>query len=165
MVAGIVKFFALIGDARIKNVIHTLLNQPGDMSMGELGRVTFGFTGDGFNAQRINIAVGSWGEHYFIPQFGKESKPIRVVLIHIENTWNTNFAPICLVRRKWFVMIKYSLVFIGIEIRDVLVVLFFAQSPFASVAGNELTATGKTINGQKTVIRTPLASRHRTFKS
>ena len=54
VVVGIRKFVPLIRNARIKDHIHTFIDQPLDMAVGELCRIALGFAGNGFDAQLVN---------------------------------------------------------------------------------------------------------------
>ena len=53
------------------------------MAVSQLRRITFGFTGNGFDAQLIDLPGRSRREHHPISQLCKEGKPEGVVLIHI----------------------------------------------------------------------------------
>ncbi len=61
MIAGTRKLFSFIYNTRIKNIIDSLFDQPGHMTMGKLCRITFGFTWYGLDSQLINISVRAWG--------------------------------------------------------------------------------------------------------
>ena len=76
-------FVSFIEQRRVEDKRNSLLNEPGHMSVGKLCRVTFGFAGNGFDAQRINVVVGSGGQDNLIAQLCKKGKPERIVFIHI----------------------------------------------------------------------------------
>ena len=79
MVYRIGKLLTLIRDTGIEDVFHALLQQPGHMSVGQLGRITFGFAGDGFNAQFVDLSGRGRGKDYLILQICKESIPVKKV--------------------------------------------------------------------------------------
>ncbi len=83
VVAGIGKLIALVRNTRIKNPCHTVLNQPGNMSVGQLGRIAFGLTGDGFNAQFINLSRGIGRGDKMEFQLFKQHGPEGKILVHI----------------------------------------------------------------------------------
>ena len=60
MINGIFKFRTFIRNARIEDVIDVLFNQPGNMSMCQLCRITFRFTWDGFNSKLVNLSGRGW---------------------------------------------------------------------------------------------------------
>ena len=96
MVIGIREFISLIWNRRVENKMNTLLNQPFNMSVSQLGRITFGFAWDGLNTQFVNLSGGCRREYHSVSQFGKELEPERIILIHIQYTWNTNGTTGCL---------------------------------------------------------------------
>ena len=55
MIVRIFKFIPLIGNGRVEDMPHSLVNQPLDMAMGQLGRVAFGLTRNGFDSELINL--------------------------------------------------------------------------------------------------------------
>ena len=57
MIVGIIYFFALVRNARVKDKLDSLLYEPCDMTMGKLGRVTFGFTRYGLYAKFIYLTA------------------------------------------------------------------------------------------------------------
>ena len=59
MVIGFRKFIPLIWNARIKDGVDTVVDQPLYMSVCQLRRITLGFTRDGINSQFVYLAVGS----------------------------------------------------------------------------------------------------------
>ena len=58
MVVCFVKFISLIKQCRVEDEVYLLVDQPAYVSVSQLGRVTLGFTGNGFNAKFIDPAVG-----------------------------------------------------------------------------------------------------------
>ena len=74
------------------------MDQPHDMTVCQFCRVTFGLTWDGFDTQRVNLPAGFWRKNDFVTKFREERKPEWVILVHIQNTWNADFATVCFVR-------------------------------------------------------------------
>ena len=134
------------------------------MSVGQLRRITFRFAGDGFNTQGIDVVGRGGGEHHLITQLGKECKPVGIVFIHIQNSWNPYSAAECLIRCQRLVMFKKPLVFIFIQIRYLFVRSFPSQTPFAAVARDELAAAGKAVDRQETVVGTSFTASHRALE-
>jgi hypothetical protein len=93
VIVGFFKFVSLIEKSRIEDKGNFFAQQPSYMPVSQLGRITFGFAGDRFDTQFINFAVGNRRKYHFISQIRKESKPERVVLVHIQHSRNTNLAP------------------------------------------------------------------------
>ena len=58
MVSGVFKLCPFIRDTRIEYVFDAFVDQPFNMAMCELGRVTLGFTWDRFDAEFINLPCG-----------------------------------------------------------------------------------------------------------
>ena len=56
MIDCIRKLITLIRHARIENKFHAFFDQPADMSMCKLCRITFGFTRNRLNTQLINLS-------------------------------------------------------------------------------------------------------------
>ena len=57
VVVGLMELIPFIEKRRIENKVHMLFDQPGNMAVGQFGRITFRLTGDGFDAQLINLSV------------------------------------------------------------------------------------------------------------
>ena len=58
MVYRIREFVPLIWNAGIEDELHAFFDQPAYMAVGQLGRITFRFAGDGFNTQLVNLPGG-----------------------------------------------------------------------------------------------------------
>ena len=131
------------------------------MAMGKFGRIAFGFTWNGLNTQFINLSGRSRGEHNLILQFCKESIPERIILKHIQNTGDTYFASRCLISSKRCVG-ENSFIFVFIKIRNMIFVLFLANTAFAAVTAYILTASGEFVDSQTAVIGTSTTVCHRS---
>ena len=57
MIGGAFRFVAFIEQAGIEDEIHLLLDEPLNMSMGQLGRIAFRLAGDGLDAKFVDLAV------------------------------------------------------------------------------------------------------------
>ena len=73
--------------------MNPLVDQPLDMAVGQLCRVAFGFRGNGFHAQLVDLPVGEGGKHHPEAQFPEEGGPEGIVFIHIQHSGNANGAP------------------------------------------------------------------------
>ena len=150
---------ALVRDARIEDKLHTVTDQPCDMSVSKFCRIAFGLTWDGFDTQLIDLTCGSRRKHHLIFQFGKESIPKRIILKHVQNTRDTDLSTGCLVCGKWLIG-KNSLIFIVEKVRDMILVLFFSKSTLTAVSTDIFTAAGEFVDGQTAVVGTSAAVRH-----
>ena len=150
---------ALVRDARIEDKLHTVTDQPCDMSVSKFCRIAFGLTWDGLDTQLIDLTCGSRRKHHLVFQFGKESIPERVILKHVQNTRDTDLSTGCLVCGKWLVG-KNSLIFIVEKVRDMILVLFFSKSALTAVSADVFTAAGEFVDGQTTVVGTSAAVCH-----
>ena len=83
VVVGFMKFITLIKKSRVEDKVYFLFDQPGNVAVGKLSRITFRFAGNGFNAQFINFPVGNRREYHPIAQFCKKGEPEGVVFVHI----------------------------------------------------------------------------------
>ena len=90
MIVCIFKFFPFIRNARIENKGHSLIDQPFHMSMCQFCRITFRFTWNRFDSEFINLTARRWREHNAELQFMEESKPERVIFIHVQDTRETD---------------------------------------------------------------------------
>ena len=59
MVYGIRELVALIRNTGIKNKFYALFQKPAYMPVSHFCRITFGFTGNGFNSKLIDLSGGS----------------------------------------------------------------------------------------------------------
>ena len=150
---------ALVRDARIEDKLHTVTDQPCDMSVSKFCRIAFGLTWDGFDTQLIDLTCGSRRKHHLIFQFCKESIPERIILKHVQNTRDTDLSTGCLVCGKWLIG-KNSLIFIVEKVRDMILVLFFSKSTLTAVSTDIFTAAGEFVDGQTAVVGTSAAVRH-----
>ena len=95
MVVRISKFFPLIRDGRIENVLYSLVDEPLHMSVCKLGRITFGFTRDGFDTKLINLSGGSRREYETEFQCLEKCCPERIVLVNVQDSWHTERSAGC----------------------------------------------------------------------
>ena len=159
MVYRIREFVPLIWNAGIEDELHAFFDQPAYMAVGQLGRITFRFAGDGFNTQLVNLPGGGGREHHLVFQLRKEGKPERIVLEHIQDSGDTHLSSDCLIRRKRLVG-KQPFIFVLVKIGYVIFVFLFADSPLAAVAADKLAAAGEFVDGQTAVVGTSSAVGH-----
>ena len=95
VVVGVLKLVALVRNGRVEDVFYAFVDQPLHVSVRQLGRVTLGFTWDRLNAQLVDLSRGSRGEYHAESQFCEKCKPERIVLVHIQNTGDTDHAAFC----------------------------------------------------------------------
>lgn len=96
------------------------------MSVSKLGRVAFGFTWDGLNTQLVDLTCGSRRKHHTVFQLCEEGIPERVILKHIQNTWDTNLSTGSLICGKRFIG-KNPFIFVIEKVRDMILVLFLSS--------------------------------------
>ena len=74
----------------------------------------------------------------------EESRPERVVLIHIQNTWYPDGPAGSFVCIKRFV-IEQALKFPLVKIGNTILIFCFAETAFATIAGDILAAAGEAV--------------------
>ena len=129
------------------------------MSVSKLGRVAFGFAWDGFDTQLVDLTCGSRRKHHLVFQLCEEGIPERVILKHIQNTWDTNLSTGSLICGKRFIG-KNPFIFVIEKVRDMILVLFLSKSALTAVSADVFTAAGEFVDGQTTVVGTSAAVCH-----
>ena len=127
--------------------------------MDQLGRIALRFTGNGFNAQFVELSGGLGREHHMVAQLLKENRPEGEVLKHVEDPGNPHRAPVCLVQGQGFV-VKHAVVLIVKEIGNLLLGLLKSKSPLAAVARDKAASAPKLVDGEHTVVVAALAPGH-----
>ena len=163
MIVCLLEFVALVKESGVENKVNPLLNQPCYMTVCQLCGIAFGLTGNGLNAQLVNLAVRAGREYYTIPQLSKEYMPKRVILIHIQYSGNTYSASFCLVSLQRRIM-KEPVKLIFIEIWYIVGVLLTTDAAFTAVTGNILASAGEFIDGKAAVVGTALTFCHAGLK-
>jgi len=92
-----------------------------------------------------------------ISQFCEESKPERIVLIHVKNSWNTYSASYSLFFRERLI-VKESVELIIEKVRKLFLVLLFTKSTLTSVTCDKLSAAREFIDCKVTAVSTSLTS-------
>ena len=146
MIVGILHLDTLIRDARIENVINTLADQPCDMTVCQFCRVTLRLAWNGFDTKLVDLAVGLRREDNAVTKLREEGKPERIVLVHIQDTRNTNGSSDGMLFIQRCVMLEESLVFIFKQVWNVILVLFLAETALATVSGDKLASAGKAVD-------------------
>ena len=83
VVVCIRKFITLVRNRRVENKVNVLVDQPRNMSVRKLRRITLGLTRDGVDTELIDLACGLRREHNGETELLKESSPERIIFIHI----------------------------------------------------------------------------------
>ena len=157
------RLVSLIEQRGIEDEVHSLLDQPCHMPVGQLGRITLRFTGDGLDAELINGMGGTGGENHLISELCEKGIPERIVLIHVQHSGNAYPAPPGLICGQRLIGKQpFQLVFK--QIGHLTWILRLSKSPLAAVAGDILTAAGEPVNGQTAVVGAALALCHAGFK-
>ena len=93
-------------------------------------------------------------------QLREEGEPERVVLVHVQNSRNTDLSALCLVCLQRCVT-EEEFILIFKKVRDLFFILFLAQTALAAVSADELTAAGEAIDGQTAVVSAAFTFCHR----
>ena len=163
MVLRIRIFFSFIINTGIEDPIHALLHEPGDMTVYHLRRIAFRFTRDGIHTQTIQLLIRERRKHDTESQMLKELRPERIVLIHIQNTRNTDYAPRCLCCLQRLV-VKHSLTLEFKQIRRIILLSAAAHDTFAAVTGNISVTVGELTDRQAATVLASLTSGLRSSK-
>ena len=107
------------------------------MTVGQLCRIALGLTGDGLDAQLVNLVCGGRREYHPVSQLREEGEPERIVLIHIQNAGNTHLLR-ALPRLPASGVIAEEAVYSYIQTGSGILffVLFLAQTAFAAVSAD-----------------------------
>ena len=159
MVVGIREFISLIRDARVEDEWNTLFDQPGHMSVGKFGRVTFRLAWDGLDTELIYLSGGRRREYHAVFQSREKFKPERIVFVHIEDTRDADRASVSFVCFQRLA-VKQKLVLIFKQIRNLFFVTFFSDTTLAAVSGHKLTAAGEAVDRQTALVGTALTFCH-----
>ena len=68
------------------------------MAVNQLGRIAYGFTGDGLDTHVVDLMGGFRRQNNAEAQIGEECMPERIVLVHIQDSGNTDDTARCIVR-------------------------------------------------------------------
>ena len=109
------------------------------MTVGQLGRVALGLTGDGLNAQLINLSCGGGRKHHLISQSGEEGIPEGIIFKHVEDPGDSHFSSGGFVLCQRFIG-EQHFIFIVKQVGNMILVLLLADAALAAVAGNELAS-------------------------
>ena len=159
MVIGIREFFSFIRNAGIKDLLDPLTDEPGYVTVRQLGRITFRLAGDGFDTKLIHFMRGSRSQDHPVFQFREKGKPEGIIFVHVQDSGNTDLTSFRLICFQWFIAEK-KFVFIFEKVRDFFFVFFFSESALTTVSADELTSSGETVDGQAAVVGTALAFCH-----
>ena len=133
VVACVRALIALIRDAGVEDELYALFDEPGHMSVHQLGRIAFGFAGDGFDSQLIELPGGLGRQHHMVAQLLKEHSPEGEVFIHVEHPGNAYRTAVRLVHGQGFV-VKHPVVLVIKQIGNLFLGLFKAKTPLTAVA-------------------------------
>ena len=159
MVSGSRNLFPLVRNTRIEDKRHIAFNEPGNVSVGKLCRVTFRLTRDRLDAQLVDLVAGLWGQHHAEAELLKEGCPVREVLVHVEDPRDSHNAAGRLVGCQRLI-VEESVILPCKEVRDVTFCLFHAETALTAVSGNILTSTLEPVDRQDTVVYASAAAAH-----
>ena len=151
-------FYALIVDARIEDLLDSLVHQPLDVSVDHFGRITCRIGRDRLHAALIQRLAGWRRQDNSIPKVREECMPERIVLIHVQDSRDTDDAARCHLFRQWIV-IEESLEFICIKVRDLIIFADgLALAPLTSVSCEESGAVVEAVYGHHAVVFASVAA-------
>ena len=83
MVLGIFRLAVFIEHARVKYCFHPVLNEPFNMPVGKLCRVTLGFGWNRFHSEFVYFPCGIRRQHNGKSEFFEKCCPERIVFVHV----------------------------------------------------------------------------------
>ena len=159
MVSGTRYFLSLVRDTRVEDKRHVTLDEPGNMSVGKLCRVTFGLTRDRLDAQLVDLVAGLRGQHHAEAEFLKEGRPVREVLVHVEDSGDSHNTSCRLVGCQRLV-VEESVILPCKEVRNVTLCLLDTETALTAVSGNILAAALEPVDRQDAVVYASAAAAH-----
>ena len=160
MVLGLLRLLMLIEHAGVEDGPDALIDEPLDVTVGQLGGVALGLRGDGLHALFVNFAGGERRQHHPEAQFLKEGGPEGVVFIHIQHSGNADGAPggFVFFQRR---VIEQPLALVQHQIGGLLPLVAATGTLFTAVAADVLSAAGELVDGEHTVVGAAAAAHGR----
>ncbi len=122
------------------------------MAVCQLGRIADGFGRNGLHTVDEGPFTGTGRQDDLKAQLGKEGKPERIILVHVEGPGDPDLSHGSLFLFQRFI-VKDPLLFIVIDIQVFLGIADLQSRPsFAAVARDQMIAGRKIIDRQKTVV-------------
>ena len=159
MVSGSRNFFPFVRNTRIEDKRHIAFDEPGNVSVGKLCRVTFRLTRDRLDAKLVDLVAGLRGQHDLKTEFFKEGCPVREIFVHVEDTRDADDASGRLVGSQRLI-VEESVILPCKEVRDVTLCLFHTETALTAVSGNILTSAFEPVDRQDTVVYASAAAAH-----
>ena len=159
VVVRLLLLVALIWNAGVEDGLYAVLDEPFHVTVRQLRRVALRLTGDGFDAQLVDLTGRCGRKHHMEFQRLKEGGPERVVLVLVQNARNTDHAAGRFLQRKRFVA-EETLVLIGEQVRNARAFLLLAQALFTAVSADIATTAREMVDGQTAGVGTAAAARH-----
>ena len=139
--------------------VGVFLQQVHDVPVGKLGRIARRFRRHGLNTFVVRLCGGLIRQNDREAQPSEERMPERIILVHVERTWNANSAARSRLLWQRFT-VKEQLVLERKEVGGlVFLTAFSARALLAAVAGNKAMSAAKIIDRQKTAIGADAAVR------
>ena len=151
MVLGLLGLLMLVEHAWVEDGFDTLVDEPLDMTVGQLGGVALGLGRNGLHAKLVNPAGREGGQHHPEAQFLEERGPEGVVFVQIQHPGNTDGAPgrVLFFQRR---IIKQALTLVQHQIGGLLPLVAASGALFTAVAADMLSAAGELVDGEHTVV-------------
>ena len=143
--------------ARIEDELISVVHQPLHMAVYQFRRIACRIRRNCFDAQLVDFLRGSRGQLHPEFQIRKEPEPERVVLVHVQNPWNSHSSPL----RLHFIqrMIpKQTLELILVQVRQLVLLRCVPGTFLAAVSRDETLSVAEHIDGQQALILTAVAS-------
>ena len=156
LVLGTGVLLVLIEHTGMENGFYPFVDQPLDLPVSKLGRITLRFGGNAIHTQLVNLPAGIGRKHHSEAQFSEECGPEGIVFIDIQNSRYADRSPgrILFLQRR---IVKNSLLLVLKKV----FALFASPSSdalFAPVAGDVFFPSGKGVHGQQTIVLAPSAT-------
>ena len=156
VVVGVGHEVLLVAHARVENRLDTLVEQPFDMAVHQLRRITDVLGGDGFDAGFEQFVAGTPGDDDLEAEIGEQGEPERVVLVHVEHARNADFAAGRLLVGQAAVG-EAALVLVVVQVRPVGTLLLRVATAFAPVTGHVARTVLEGRDGELAVVLAQLA--------
>ena len=140
-------FVKVVGQAGVEDGIQVHLAQGLDVAVAQLGREAGGVAGDGGLTGQIQPPAGHRAGVHGKAQSGPEGVPEGQQLVHIQAERNANGAALA----GHGLVTGQQLLLVGVQIQAVVLALT-GHGLIAAVAGDELAAIGKGVDGELAVV-------------
>ena len=151
VILGILVLLVFVEHTGVENGGDSLVDEPLDVAVGQLGRVALRLRRNGVHALFVDLPVREGGQHRPDTQVPEEGSPEGVILIHIQHSGESHSAPGSLLLRQRLVG-EHPLLLEGHHVGGLLPLVGSSPALLAAVAGDVPPAPGEDIDGEHTVV-------------